>query len=84
MVDSHTYRPNDPRFDQGFHGRVCASIPAILAEEGAPGMSAAFESTDLDKVLKKLAGRESKSPGPDGVRYWMLTRSDAPFRALLL
>ena len=84
MVDSHTYRPTDPRFDQGFHGRVRASIPAILAEEGSSDMTTPFTPTDLDRVLNKLVGRASKSPGPDGVRYWMLTQSGTPFRALLL
>ena len=47
-------------------------------------MTAPFTPADLEKVLSKLRGRESKTAGPDGVRYWMLTRSGSPFQALLL
>ena len=39
---------------------------------------------DLEEICKKLRGRETKSAGPDGVKYWMITRAGPNFLRTLL
>ena len=84
MKDVHTYNPSDPQFDQAWHDEVKAAVPAILSESPDTPENQPFSAEDLTKVLKKLSGRESKSPGQDGVRYWMLTKAGSSFQELLL
>ena len=84
MRDVHTYNPVDPKYDQEWHDEVQATVPALLSESLDTPENQPFTSQDLSTVLKKLSGRESKSPGQDGVRYWMLTKAGSSFQELLL
>lgn len=83
MAAVHTYRPQDPQFEQGFHDEVVSAMPALLREDHDSPLNDSFSLEDMDVVLKKLAGRESKQPGPDGVKYWMLTRGGTSLREVV-
>ena len=85
MKDSHTYNPRDPAFDQQFHDGIQAAVPVLLAQPAIDQMSELpFTPTELKSVLTKLSGRSTKSPGPDGIRYWMITESGSAFQNALL
>ena len=84
MSDVHTYRPNSGWFDQDFHDEVVAAVPSLLAEEHQIPANRSFEMNDLEEICKKLRGRETKSAGPDGVKYWMITRAGPNFLRTLL
>ena len=84
MTATHTYRPNDPEFDQAWHDEIKSAIPALMSASPDTPENAPFTMEDLQKVMKKLSGRESKQPGQDGIRYWMLTKGGSPFQGIIL
>ena len=87
MKDTHTYQPQSAWFDQGpgtHHDEVRDAMPELLAEEHDLPCNADFVPGDLERILQKLRSRETKQPGPDGVKYWMLTRAGADFQEALL
>ena len=84
MADVHSYKLRDPRYDQQFHDEVAQAMPALLAEEHPTGLNAPFNEEELDHVLRKLKGRETKQPGPDGIKYWMLTKGGESLKELVL
>ena len=47
-------------------------------------MASLFTVGDFDKLLLRLSGRDTKSPGPDGVPYWMISRGGGALHAFLL
>ena len=63
MRDVHTYDPHDPQYDQAWHDEIQSAMPTFLQQSPDTPENPPFTSKDLDTVLKKLAGRESKSPG---------------------
>ena len=85
MKDSHTANPRDPAFDQQFHDSIKAAVPVLLAQPATDPLSELpFTPAELKSVLTKLSGRPTKSPGPDGIRYWMITESGSAFQNALL
>jgi len=85
MKDSHTVNHNDPLFDQQFHDSIQAAVPVLLAQPATdPQSELPFTQSELKSVLTKLSGRSMKSPGPDGIRYWMITESGSTFQNALL
>ena len=85
MKDSHMVNHNDPLFDQQFHDSIQAAVPVLLAEPATdPQSELPFTQSELKSVLTKLSGRSTKSPGPDGIRYWMITEPGSTFQNALL
>ena len=84
MADVHTYRAHDPRYDQSFHDEVTSAMPELLRENHDTPLNEKFTSDELDVVLKKLKGRETKQPGPDGIKYWMLTKGGESLKEVVL
>ena len=84
-VHSYNPKPRDPRFDQGWHGYIAAAAPHLMKPFPGIPENLPFTAKGLGSVLGELRGRESKSPGEDGVRYWMrmLTKGGSPFQAPL-
>ena len=66
----YTYVPDNPEFDQQFHDDVTGAVPGLLCEiSNDPQMSSEFTSKEFEVVLKRIRGRDTKSPDPDGVPY---------------
>ena len=86
MKDVHTYVPNDPAYDQQFHDDVAQSIPDLMHHDPTPCLASScpFSHKDFDVLLARIANRESKSPGPDGVPYWMITKGGGALHSTLL
>ena len=86
MKDVHTYVPNDPAYDQQFHDDVAQSIPDLMQHDPTPCLASScpFSHKDFDVLLARIASRASKSPGPDGVPYWMITKGGGALHSTLL
>ena len=85
MKDVHTHVPENPDFDQQFHDDVARVVPELLRENSADlQMSTEFTFKEFEVVLKRLQGRDTKSPGPDGVPYWMISKGGGVLQETLL
>ena len=86
MRDVHTYVPDDPAYDQRFHDEVAQSIPDLMQHDPNPcaASSCQFAQKDFDCLLARIADRAAKSPGPDGVPYWMITKGGGALHSTLL
>ena len=86
MRDTHTHVPGNPAYDQAFHDYIASTIPHLLSHDPTPHatMASLFTVGDFDKLLLRLSGRDTKSPGPDGVPYWMISRGGGALHAFLL
>ena len=86
MADVHTYDPKDPDYDQQFHDDVAAVIPDVMQHDPTPNplSSCLFTPKDFEGLLARIADRAAKSPGPDGVPYWMITKGGGALHTTLL
>jgi len=86
MADVHTYCPNDPSYDQTFHDDVARVIPGIMQHDPTPDptVSCPFTTKEFEGLLQRILARDAKSPGPDGVPYWMITKGGGALHTTLL
>ena len=86
MADVHTYDPNDPSYDQIFHDDVARAIPGIMQHDPTPdsAVSCPFTTKEFEGLLQRILARDAKSPGPDGVPYWMITKGGGALHSTLL
>ena len=86
MRDTRPHVPGNPAYDQAFHDYIASTIPHLLNHDPTPHatMASLFTVGDFDKLLLRLSGRDTKSPGPDGVPYWMISRGGGALHAFLL
>jgi exonuclease III len=84
MSDIHNYVPASDWYDQAFHDKVTSAMPELLKEESDCAANAPYTNEELEVVLKKLRGRETRQAGPDGMKYWMITKCGPELQAVLL
>ena len=85
MRQIHQHDPQKP-CDEAFFKKIEQALPDILAHDDpeCAKLNLPFTRAEFESVIKKLANRDSKSTGPDGIHYWMIRRGGKKLHAVLL
>ena len=76
--------PGDAKYDKAFHDKVAGAQNTIREDTVGITQSGEFTMKELQVCIRKLTGRQTKSPGPDAVKYWMIVRGGQSLHLALL